>query len=129
PPSRNGVVEPPNAPRLAPLAWPGAPPRPRDPESAHGQRPHRISFCPLAHGPAVLDHQAAVLDDHDPRPGQRLGRLVVADPGLEPRDPGPLLEEVREVRCDVAWATEHVDQIDGPWDVRDPAIHALAQDL
>ena len=71
------------------------------------------------HQAPVFDHQAAILNDMDTSGGHPLRRLVVADPSLQPDEPGPGLhrENVVEVRSDLVAAPEDEDHIDGKGDL------------
>jgi hypothetical protein len=77
----------------------------------------------------VLDEQAAVLHHVDARGDQLPGRLVVADPQLEPHRLRPLRDDVVEVRRDVLWAAEDVHQVHHFRNVFEPGECLLPQDL
>ena len=81
---------------VASLRPPGLPPPGRPRPSAPAGR--RSTQAQASGEPAVLDQEAAVLDDLDARARQLLGRAVVADAELEPDHARPRGEQVGDVR-------------------------------
>lgn len=79
--------------------------------------------------PPVLDQQAAVLHDVDPRRGQRVGDGLVPDAELHPHRARPLRHDVLEVPADVGGPPEHVDEVDGARDVDETAVDLPARDF
>ena len=76
----------------------------------------------------MLDHDAAVLYHLDARVIEALGECVVADAELEPDGARVFLQDVIEVRHQVARFAKDVHHVDVAWDVCDLAVDWLPED-
>src|SRR6185312_13680714 len=78
---------------------------------------------------AVLDHDAAILNDLDAGALELLREFVVPNPELEPHEFRLLREDVVHVRHEVPRAAKDVHQVDVPRNVGELAIDPLPEDL
>lgn len=77
--------------------------------------------------PLVVDHEAAILDNINPRSGELLGELVIKDAKLKPDSFGMFLDQLCSVHGQLIGPTENVDKIDFTGNVEQAAINRLPQ--